>query len=218
MAEWFPQFASRLIRNSATLGGNLGTASPIGDSPPTLLALDASLILASRAGEREVPLADFFRGYRQTESARRRADPRGQGSAAAGPPHAVSTSTPSAVSTIFPAWRWDCPGARRRPRAAASASAWEGWPPPRIRALKTEEALTGRPWTERTVREAAQLMGQEGTPLSRSPCQRRVPYGHAGTGAPEVLPRKRTWSVASRGWSGFPVPAPSRSPSPEVTP
>ncbi len=38
----FPQFASRLIRNGATLGGNLGTGSPIGDSPPALLALDAN--------------------------------------------------------------------------------------------------------------------------------------------------------------------------------
>ena len=39
--EMFPQFASRLIRNGATLGGNLGTGSPIGDSPPALLALSA---------------------------------------------------------------------------------------------------------------------------------------------------------------------------------
>ena len=51
LAELFPQFASRLIRNGATLGGNLGTASPIGDAPPALLALDASLVLASAAGE-----------------------------------------------------------------------------------------------------------------------------------------------------------------------
>ena len=40
--ELFPQFASRLIRNGATLGGNLGTGSPIGDPPPALLALDAT--------------------------------------------------------------------------------------------------------------------------------------------------------------------------------
>ena len=38
-----PQFASPLIRNGATLGGNLGTGSPIGDAPPVLLALEASL-------------------------------------------------------------------------------------------------------------------------------------------------------------------------------
>lgn len=55
LAELFPQFASRLIRNSATLGGNLGTGSPIGDSPPVLLALDASVVLAGPDGEREVP-------------------------------------------------------------------------------------------------------------------------------------------------------------------
>ena len=40
--QLFPQFASRLIRNGATLGGNLGTGSPIGDAPPALLALEAS--------------------------------------------------------------------------------------------------------------------------------------------------------------------------------
>ena len=41
-------------------------ASPIGDAPPVLLALDASLVLASVTGEREVPLADYFTGYRQS--------------------------------------------------------------------------------------------------------------------------------------------------------
>ena len=45
-----PQFASPLIRNGATLGGNLGTGSPIGDAPPILLALEASVVLASGGG------------------------------------------------------------------------------------------------------------------------------------------------------------------------
>ena len=48
LAELLPQFASRLIRNGATLGGNLGTGSPIGDAPPALLALEAHVVLASR--------------------------------------------------------------------------------------------------------------------------------------------------------------------------
>src|SRR5690348_8253013 len=47
LAEVFPQFASRLIRNGATIGGNLGTASPIGDMPPALLALESTVVLAS---------------------------------------------------------------------------------------------------------------------------------------------------------------------------
>ena len=66
LAQLFPQFASRLIRNAATIGGNLGTGSPIGDAAPVLLALEASLVLASVDGEREVALSDYFTGYRQS--------------------------------------------------------------------------------------------------------------------------------------------------------
>src|SRR3546814_5931514 len=49
-----------------TLFRSLGTASPIGDAPPALLALEATIVLAGQGGEREVPLADYFTGYRQT--------------------------------------------------------------------------------------------------------------------------------------------------------
>jgi xanthine dehydrogenase small subunit len=61
-----PLFSSRLIRNRATLGGNLATASPIGDAAPALLALGAELELASSSGTHTLPLAGFFSGYRQT--------------------------------------------------------------------------------------------------------------------------------------------------------
>jgi xanthine dehydrogenase small subunit len=59
-------FGSRPIKQRATLGGNLANASPIGDLAPVLLALDALLLLASASGERRVPIASFFTGYRQT--------------------------------------------------------------------------------------------------------------------------------------------------------
>lgn len=64
--EWTDLFASPLIRNRATLGGNLATASPIGDGAPLLLALDARLRLASASGERVLPLHEFFLDYRKT--------------------------------------------------------------------------------------------------------------------------------------------------------
>ena len=64
--EWKLQFASPLIRNRATLCGNLATASPIGDAAPLLLALDARVRIAGPAGERIVPLESFFLGYRKT--------------------------------------------------------------------------------------------------------------------------------------------------------
>ena len=59
-------FASRQIRHRATLGGNLVTASPIGDTAPVLLSLDATVTLQSSQEQRTVPLSEFFTGYRAT--------------------------------------------------------------------------------------------------------------------------------------------------------
>ena len=66
LAEWLALFASPLIRNRATLGGNLVTASPIGDAAPLLLALGAEVRLSRVGGERIIPLSEFFLTYRQT--------------------------------------------------------------------------------------------------------------------------------------------------------
>jgi len=60
-------FANPLIRNRATIGGNLGDASPAADSAPPLLIADAEVELASRAGSRRMPLAEFFIGVRKTQ-------------------------------------------------------------------------------------------------------------------------------------------------------
>lgn len=69
----FPAFAALLsrlgseqIRQRGTLGGNLGTASPIGDTLPVLLALNAQLCLLGPDAERWMPVSDFFLGYRKT--------------------------------------------------------------------------------------------------------------------------------------------------------
>ena len=164
LREWFPQFASRLIRNSATLGGNLGTASPIGDSPPVLLALDAGVVLVGPQGEREVPLADYFTGYRQTV--------RLPGELI----RAVRIPLPLAPLTGF------YKIAKRRfddisSVAVGIALELEGDTVQRlriglggvaatpIRGLKAEAALTGQVWNKENVRLAAKILGTEGTPL-----------------------------------------------------
>ncbi|HEY4633618.1 MAG TPA: xanthine dehydrogenase family protein subunit M [Candidatus Limnocylindrales bacterium] len=54
------------IQNRGTLGGNIANASPAGDTLPVFLAADASFVLGSAAGEREVPAAEFWTAYRQT--------------------------------------------------------------------------------------------------------------------------------------------------------
>jgi len=59
-------FGSQQIRNFATLGGNLGTASPIGDTLPVLIAYGASVMLESLNGRREIPIDQFIIGYRKT--------------------------------------------------------------------------------------------------------------------------------------------------------
>ncbi len=55
------------IRNAGTIGGNLGTCSPAGDTLPVLAALDATILLRSASGERRVPFADFMFGPRKSE-------------------------------------------------------------------------------------------------------------------------------------------------------
>lgn len=55
------------IRNAGTLGGNLGTCSPAGDTLPALAALDATVVLRSLSGQRRVPLSQFMRGPKQPD-------------------------------------------------------------------------------------------------------------------------------------------------------
>ena len=66
LADAAGQIGGWQIQNRATLGGNLANASPAGDSLPVLLALNATIVLASARGLREVPYDEFHSGYRKT--------------------------------------------------------------------------------------------------------------------------------------------------------
>ena len=70
VAELITRFASLPIRNQATIGGNVANASPIGDMPPLLLALNAILHLDNGDSVRKVPITTFFTGYRETTLAK----------------------------------------------------------------------------------------------------------------------------------------------------
>ncbi|MEV0522479.1 FAD binding domain-containing protein [Streptomyces sp. NPDC050439] len=165
LGELFPQFASRLIRNSATLGGNLGTGSPIGDSPPALLALEASVVLADADGEREVPLADYFTGYRQ--SVRRP----GELIRAVRFPlplspvvgfHKIAKRRFDDISSVAVAFALDIEdGLVRKARIGLGGVAATP-----IRSLATEAALEGKPWDAETVEAAARVLRAEGTPMN----------------------------------------------------
>ncbi len=60
------RFGSTQVRNQGTIGGNVANASPIGDLPPVLIALNAKLRLQKGPIVRTLPIEDFFLGYRQT--------------------------------------------------------------------------------------------------------------------------------------------------------
>ena len=66
LRPYLARLGSRQIRTLGTIGGNVGNASPIGDMPPALLALETRVKLVSVRGTREVPLEEFFTGYRKT--------------------------------------------------------------------------------------------------------------------------------------------------------
>jgi xanthine dehydrogenase small subunit len=165
LAQLFPQFASRLIRNGATLGGNLGTASPIGDAPPVLLALEAALVLAGPQGERVVPLADYFTGYRETV---RRPEELIREVRVPMPLAGTTAFTKIAkrrfddISSVAVAFALDVVDGRVA-RARIGLGGVAATP---VRAVSTEEALEGRPWTSATVAEAAEVLRGEGTPMS----------------------------------------------------
>ena len=162
--ELLPQFASRLIRNRATIGGNLGTGSPIGDLAPALLALDAVVVLVSARGERELPLAEYFTGYRTSVRA---ADELVQ---AVRIPLPLATTTSfqkvakrryDDISSVAVAFALDIDdGTVRRARIGLGGVAAVP-----VRARATEEALVGRTWGPDSVEQAARVLSAEGSPI-----------------------------------------------------
>ena len=164
LGEMFPQFASRLIRNRATLGGNLGTGSPIGDAPPALLALNARVTLSSSLGEREVLLSEYFTGYRETirrpdELIRAIRIPLPLAGISAF--HKIAKRRFDDISSVAVAFAIDVEGGVVQ-RASIGLGGVAATP---LRARATEQVLVGQPWTPETVRRAATVLGGEGTPM-----------------------------------------------------
>jgi len=165
-AEWFALFASPLIRNRATLGGNLATASPIGDAAPLLLALDAQVRIAGIASQLIIPLASFFNGYRQTALA--------PGELIVSillpkpfPQHVrffkVAKRRMDDISTVAAGFSIDLDSTGRVQRARL---AYGGVAPVPLRAFKAEEALLGHPWEEPATHEAQQILERTLQPIS----------------------------------------------------
>jgi xanthine dehydrogenase iron-sulfur cluster and FAD-binding subunit A len=162
MLAWF---AGRQVRNRATLGGNLGTASPIGDLLPVLLALDATIDLCGPKGPRTVAAADFFVGYRKTARANDELIvavdlPRVPGRVDAAYKVAKrQTDDISLVAAAFALQRDDA-GVVSHVRLA-----YGGVAATPVRARRCEALLEGRVLDEAAVAEAIAMLEGEFTPL-----------------------------------------------------
>ena len=168
MLKWF---AARQIRNRATMGGSIGTASPIGDLAPVLLSLDAEVKLISLTQERTIPLVNFFQGYRKTaleagevilsiiisKQATIQATNRLSQSYKVGKRGTDDITIVSAAFTI---------DLDKQQQILQARLAYGGVAAIPIRAVKVEEMLLGMPWNIATVKKAKELLKESFTPLS----------------------------------------------------
>ena len=161
LAGYFARLGSRQIRSLGTLGGNLGTASPIGDALPVLLALGAVVETSAR----HIPVAEFLLGYRK--NALRPGEIIVAVEIPRPPPGALLAAEKlsrrhdqdiSAVSLVAVI---ECEGGHIR----AARLALGGMGPSPARAPAAEAALAGKPFTRETMRVAAPALALDFTPM-----------------------------------------------------
>ncbi len=169
IADMLHLFGSRQIRNRATMGGNLVTASPIGDSAPVLLALNARLVLASANGERVLPIDEFFISYRKTalapgEILKSIVLPRAKkGAAVRRNFYKVSKRREMDISTVAGCFSLELDDAGIVSHVRLAFGGVAAMP---ARARQTEAALLGQKWDETTLRKILPVLEQEFTPIS----------------------------------------------------
>ncbi len=161
-------FAARQVRTRATLGGNIGTASPIGDLPPVLLSLDATLRLASATGERTIPLIEFFKGYRQTDLQPREVIvsvqiPKVSGVNRRSQSYKIGKRGTDDISIVAAAFVIDLDADQRITHARLAYGGVAATP---VRAIAVEELLIGKIWNAETVQQAKSALKEAFTPLT----------------------------------------------------
>ncbi len=163
-AEMLRRYGSVQVRNAATIGGNIANGSPIGDSPPALIALGATLHLRKGDARREMPIADFFIEYGKQDRAP------GEFVEAVTIPqkpdtlrcYKISKRFDQDISAVCGCFNIavDC-GTVTSARIAFGGMA--GTPK---RASQVEAALIGKPWTTETVASAQSAFEQDFIPMS----------------------------------------------------
>ena len=187
------RFAGLPVRNAGTLGGNVANGSPIGDSMPLLIALGATLVLASTRGERSLPIADFYLAYRKTalvpDEVLARID------VPLPTPHEwlradkISKRLEDDISAVCLAVALQIDGGVIR-SARIGAGGVAAVP---ARAIQTEAALAGKPATQAVFDAAATVLAAEFEPIS----DMRASSAYRRTALGNLL--RRAWAQSQPG-------------------
>ncbi|GAB4449236.1 MAG: xanthine dehydrogenase small subunit [Bacteroidales bacterium] len=159
-------FGSLQIRNSASIGGNIGSASPIGDTIPVLFAYRARLKLVSDESERILPIEEFITGYRQTvlkndELIAEVIIPKPISTVKV-KSYKISKRHDLDISIVSGGFRLELEDNKVKDILLA----FGGMAAYTMRAKQTESFLLGKEWNEENVTEAQKLLYNEFKPIS----------------------------------------------------
>ncbi|AGI69239.1 xanthine dehydrogenase XdhA [Octadecabacter antarcticus 307] len=163
-ANMIRRYGSEQVRNAATIGGNIANGSPIGDNPPALIALDATLHLRHGDTRRDMPIADFFIEYgKQDRKAGEFVEavtiPK---SAPALRCYKLSKRFDQDISAVCGCFNVIV----ENDTITAACIAFGGMAGTPKRAKLAEAALVGQPWTRDTIDAAAVALADDFQPMS----------------------------------------------------
>ncbi|MBY6112993.1 xanthine dehydrogenase small subunit [Mameliella alba] len=163
-AEMIRRYGSTQVRNAATIGGNIANGSPIGDNPPALIALGASLHLRKGSERRSLPIEDFFLDYGKQdrvpgEFVEAVSLPKPMGGLKV---FKLSKRFDQDISAVCGAFNLNIEDGR----VSAARIAFGGMAGTPKRASNVEAALTGQPWTEATLAAVAPAWVQDFSPMT----------------------------------------------------
>lgn len=167
LGELWSRIAGEQVRNMGTIGGNIANGSPIGDTPPALIALGAKLTLRRGEHRREIKLEDYFIAYgkqdRQpgefVEAVTIPRLPEGEQFAV----YKISKRRDEDISALCGAFRVFVNDAGKVGMARVAFGGMAATPK---RAKAVEAALVGKPWTAETIEAAIAVFGDDYQPIS----------------------------------------------------
>jgi xanthine dehydrogenase small subunit len=166
LGEMFRRLGGEQVRNAGTIGGNIANGSPIGDSPPALIAAGARLVLRRGQERRELALEDFFIDYGKqdrgpSEFVEKVIVPK----PAPGlrfRAYKISKRFDQDISSVLGAFALQLEGGK----VESVRIAYGGMAATPKRARHAEDALRGKPWNEATVQAAMGALDRDFSPIT----------------------------------------------------